>query len=294
MWKKKRVNLAIKDHVLRYAIGQGYSSNATTHLGEEPLPEGVIVDGKIEDPKALLDIVKSLVKREKWTNRTLYFCIPDSFITFREILVPLELERHEIRGYVELEWKDNHPFPFTDPIFDYAPLEEVDGKRRVLLVAYPNSIIHPYKEVFEQANLKPKVADVTAFSLYRLFAHLDKHKREESLLTIQWGFGSIVLAAFYGGIPAFIRSIKHTDDQSDGISSDTLLAIERFMDFYQFSIKEGSQQISRILLIAEDQNVTQIKERLQAQFSIPVDTFEADLQPVKQHFSDVLGLMTKA
>ncbi|WP_407269607.1 type IV pilus biogenesis protein PilM [Radiobacillus sp. PE A8.2] len=311
--QQKRVNIIITDHVIRYMYIKKPSVDGVKDYGEKPLLAGIVEDGKIKDQAAFEKVLKSLVKEKKWNRQPLYFCVPETAVSIREHVVPKGLTKQEIKSYVYMELEENLSFPFKDPIFDFEVIGEAEDKTKILLFAYPRERVNQFVQTFQNAGLKPVVADLSSLSLYRLYYSLNKASQDENLLAVQWGKDAIVLTAFKQLKPVFTRYIKTSSDplrydiltkeyvltENDALVEQyiesQLVTIQRFMDFFQFSVSDSSEPITKLLLAGDFPDMEKIEMFVKERFSISVESmhnnYEALQIPAK--FSDVLGLALK-
>lgn len=318
---KKRVNIVLKDHVIRYMECESTGLQGVTNFGEKFLPLGVIEEGKVKDPTTLELILDELVRDNRWKNKTLYFCVPDASVVIRPQLVSLDLAEEEIKGYLYMQLGDQIHLPFERPVFDFKLLGEKDGQQEILMFAYPEDRVQTFEEVFKEADLKPVVADLSSLSLYRLYYSLDKAKQKDHLLSIQWNVDSIVLTVFHECRPQFIRYMRTSLDgefwqeaedgdsglawigeKSDleGYEQDQLREVERIMSFYRFSVTQGEANVTNILLSGDWPNMEELYEHCKGRFDVPVEWFDLqsqhgqELASLPPRFADVYGLSIKA
>ncbi|WP_186576261.1 type IV pilus biogenesis protein PilM [Aquibacillus kalidii] len=312
----KQVNFVIKDRVVRYVVSSQPTIEGITDYGELVLEPGVMEDGKIIDNKNFQTSLEQLVKNKKWRNASLSFCVPDSFVTIREQLVPKGLSKEETKSYIHMELDASIRLPFQDPVVDFVLTGEEKDQSKILLFAYPKERINEFLKVFHLSGLKPKVADLSSLSLYRLYYKLDLPNENEHLLTIQWCKDATVLTAFKQNKPIFTRHIKSNlnrnswvwDDTKnelvwtgemedlEQVISDQIVTIERFMDFYQYSVMDGTEQITKILLSGDFPNLNQVITAMRERFTLPIESMnkleEAIHHPAR--FAEVIGLAIKA
>ncbi|MDL4841673.1 type IV pilus biogenesis protein PilM [Aquibacillus rhizosphaerae] len=312
----KQVNLIIKDRVLRYMVSKQPSVEGIVDYGEVFLDADIIEDGKLINREAFLKVLETLVKENKWKGKRLAFCVPDSFVTIREQLVPKELTKEEMRSYINMELEESIRLPFSNPVIDFVIVGEENNQSKILLFAYPKDRMADFVQLFDKVGMKPVVADLSALSIYRLYSHLDLSSQNEHLLSIQWGKDANVLTAFNFNKPIFTRYIKSSlnksdwrwsEDESDiywvgeadeleQVRNEQLVTIERFMDFYQYSVMDGNHQITKMLLSGDFPNLPLIKKEIEERYNLPVETMEKQLSgkiDFPSKYVDVLGLAIK-
>lgn len=291
--KKRTISLIIKDHVIRMAETKNVSEIQVQKCEERFLPAGIIKEGKILDDETLITILEECVTDWKLKNRTVSFLVPDQYIVLRKQSIPVDVKEDEIRGYLYMELGSSIHLPFEDPVFDYHLLQTPEtSQKEILLFAAPEEIVKDYTNVLEKAKLKPIAADVSALALYRLYDKLDLNKNDENLLMIQFDLTAVSVSVFENDQPIFIRHLLMDIEQANweyqkaehrgkkvpvysgnftDISQsfkDILAEIEKVMNFYRYSLNQGKQQVTKILLDGDhpmlEDMIVEIKDRLDA------------------------------
>ncbi|MCT2537948.1 pilus assembly protein PilM [Aquibacillus koreensis] len=313
---KKQVNLIIKDRVIRYMVSKSESVEGVMDYGEFYLDTDIIDDGKVANPERFALILEKLVRKKRWKGKQLAFCVPDAFVTIREQLVPKEFTKEEMKSYINMELEESIRLPFSDPVMDFVVIGEENNQSKILLFAYPKERMKEFIDTFIQVGLKPVIADLSSLSVYRLYFQLDLASTEEHLLSVQWGKDAIVLTAFNKNKPVFTRYIKSTLNKNgwkwraedndlywngeveelDQVKEEQLVTIERFMDFYQYSVMDGTNQITKIVLSGDFPELDNIKQEMEERFNLKVETMEQalkDKMKLPSRYLDVLGLAIK-
>nr|WP_268748305.1 pilus assembly protein PilM [Gracilibacillus boraciitolerans] len=222
----------------------------------------VIEEGKIIDRKKLAVTLKNIIEEKKWKGRNLYFIVPDSSVTMRSEQIPASLNKEEAKSYIKLQLEGSIRLPFKNPLIDYHITNKGEEKNDILLFAYPEDRLQPYFEIFTEVTLNPVVADLSFLSTYRVCSELGLSSEEQHLLMIQWNRYDLVLTVFHQNLPIFNRHInfhnmfenyisaenneqilwKQPEDVRQPFIEDQLLTMERFMDFYQYSVRNGGMR----------------------------------------------------
>ncbi|WP_138415521.1 type IV pilus biogenesis protein PilM [Aquibacillus sediminis] len=312
---KKHVNLIIKDQVIRYTVSKQSTVDGIIDYGEKFFTNGVVENGKIVNEKAFTSVLESLVREKKWRHKNVFFCVPDASVSIREQLVPKELAKEEIKDYIHMELEDSIRLPFSNPAIDFEILGEENEQTKILLFAYPKERLQQYLQVFNAVRLKPVVADISSLSLYRLYYQLDRAATKEHLLSVQWDKDSLVLTAFNHHKPMFTRFLKASLDTNswqwsvadnellwsdeamplEGYEQDQFVTIERFMDFYRYSVMQGEQQITKILLSGDYPYLDRVEKSLRERLDIKIEPIAMHEQQLRipAKFADVVGLSIK-
>ncbi|RXT14694.1 type IV pilus biogenesis protein PilM [Ammoniphilus sp. CFH 90114] len=294
---KKRINLVIKDHVIRYLDSRHPDLKAVRAFGEHYLPDGLIREGKIVEMPALVDKLQGCVDEWGIKRRDVQFLVPDSFIVVRKLQIPSDIQSDEVKGYFFMELGSSIHLPFDNPIFDTVILGEKNGKKDVLLFATPENIVKDYSDLLEQVKLHPVVADISPLAIYRLYYQLGLVQQEEHALCIQFDVQTVNISIFHDHKILFMRHLRMDVDwagwkvEKDALGVDNLkwagdidyihnellamiAEIERVMSFYRFSMNQGKSQITRILLNGDHPLLEWIEDQILARMDVPTSSLK--------------------
>lgn len=316
---KKVISLVFNDYSVRMVENHNQTFNGVKRWDEKPLPPDVIMNGKIVDEARLLDFMKQCIFEWGIRKWPIQFFVPNSTVIMRNVQVPADIADEEVNGYFMMELGTTLHLPFQNPVLDVHlfPKEEDEKMRQGILFATPENEIEKYREIFEEAKLEPIAADVPALSLYRYFYESDLAAREENYLFVEFDLTSVNISIFSNHSPEFLRFQTLNLDHADWSYSfttegelkwtfkndievmwaqihDQHLEIERILNFYKFSMNQGSKEISQVVITGDHPYLNNIHERLQGIVDIPVTILpgQADLQMGRQ-FIPALGLSVK-
>ncbi|RFU71576.1 hypothetical protein D0469_00235 [Peribacillus saganii] len=318
--RHQRVHFSIKDRYIRFlATGK----NRTFHFyGQKHLPHGVIVEGQIKDRESLQMILEEIIDHYKLKGSKITFCIPDAFVILRKVLVPLEITEAEIKGYLYMQLGDSIHLPFEDPVLEAVLLGRADEQNEVLLIASKESILRDFTEVFQEASLKPVVADLSILSLYRMYYHLNLADKNEHLLMVHIGLDSMAMSVFYEYKPVLVRHFQlpfsetyyelaesrsgqqyyqwcGPEEEIMGQAQDMTTEIERFMSFYRFNLTRGKHQITKLFITGDHPCMAMLEENISNSFEIEVQSLLKPLFQTKKGinippvYADCIGLALK-
>ena len=318
----KPVDIVINDHSIRYIDMKPGNPPVPHRWGERYLPPGVVKEGKIVDHDTLLVILEECIDIWRIRNRRVRFLAPDPYVTIRKINIPTDVLEDEIEGYLYLEMGATIHLPFDDPVFDFLVLPDQEEKKEILLFAANRQYVMQFSELFSSLKLKPEAADLSSLALYRLYHQYGNKQENEKLLVLQFDLDLVVMSIFENEVPFFMRHMyvqyKETDwDINIGRSGfqklnfigdwDELIQqfdeafkeINKLIDFYQYSLHQGKNEISKILLVGDHPMVEEINVALHDRFGIEVETLVANLvgieknKPVPRSHYLALGLALK-
>ncbi|MFC0187372.1 type IV pilus biogenesis protein PilM [Fictibacillus aquaticus] len=316
LFQKKRINVIIQDHVIRFLDLKQPELLEVRNSGERFLPAGLIQDGRIIDRETLLIILEECVAEWGIKGREVQFLIPDGKLVLRKLRIPADMSPEDIKGYLYMELGSSIHLPFEDPVFDYVLLEDEGEGNEILLFAASENIIQDYSSLLEDAKLKPVVADTSFLALYRLIFLQNLASEDDHMLCMEFDISSVQLSVFHKHKPRFYNHLKmetdmkswnfkyHTTDiaeiewQGDnefmfGMIEDMMLEIDRIIDFYQFSLYEGEQRISKIVLTGEHPELRFVMDRLKSRVNVPVVRLQHQNDSFPSRFDLVFGLGLK-
>ncbi|KAB2338719.1 pilus assembly protein PilM [Cytobacillus depressus] len=290
--KNRVINIIINDYSIRL-VELKQTNPLTIHRWEERyIPFGVVRDGKILDYETLETILEECIVEWKIQKRPVRFIVPDSFIIIRKANIPGDVKDDEINGYLYLELGSSIHLPFEEPVFDTYTLNEAKDKKEILIFAAQEENVFEYMNLLTSVKLVPTAADISSLSLYRLYHRLGLPGQDERLLMIQFDLNMVNLCIFENHFPLFMHHlmIEFDEDQwsiqssrkgiqefrFSGSQNELLFQLEdifkeigKFLDFYRYSINQGKQQISKILLNGDHPYLDLIEKEIVARFEIP-------------------------
>jgi type IV pilus assembly protein PilM len=292
---KRVINLIITDHSIRFLELKNSSIQSVHRWGEHFLPDGIIREGKIVDKITLSMIIEECLGKWKIQKRLVKFLVPDPLVIIRKIRIPKDIKEDEITGYLYLELGTSIHLPFDEPVFDTSILSRDNDSTEILLFAAPEKQVMEYANLLSDLRLKPISAEISPLAIYRLYHHLYMAQTDESLMVVQFDIDRVNISMFENQAPIFMHylpsefnttiwDIKRTaNDQYElkfigdpeeltNIFEEYFKEISKLMDFYRYSIHQGSKSISKILLNGDHPLIEIILSELESRFEVPVQT----------------------
>src|SRR5690625_1303361 len=291
--RSKRVaNIVIDDYVIRMVENNGKDFTSIKNLAEKALPLGTIENGKIVDELQFFDFLKEVVQEWGIKYYHVRFYVPHALIIMREIEIPDDVNRKEIKQYITMEIGNTIHFPFTNPVFDLYQSPQAHMQNKVTVLAAPEEEIIKYTEIFEDAKLKPKAVDVQALGVYRYFIEQQGQiQRDKVYLMLELNITTANISIFHQYKLEFHRyqalNISQDDWQPNGDFpiqwnftgdetrlygeiEDQLNEIDRLMNFYRFSIHQGEKSVTDIVLLGDYPELSGVKNKLEERYDLPV------------------------
>jgi type IV pilus assembly protein PilM len=152
---------------------KGQSSYKLAAFASAELPEGAVQEGRINDPAAIGETIRTLLTEKKIKAKNVATSVPGRETVSRLIRLPSEIPDAELREMVLNQEASLYlPFPREDADVTYQKLGttlDEDGIERteILMVATPKEVTDNYIQVLEYAQLKPDIIEVSSFALIR-------------------------------------------------------------------------------------------------------------------------------
>lgn len=310
---KRVVNLSIDDYAIRMVENNGKDLSSIKITQEKQIPQSIIDRGKIVDELAFFDFMKSLVQQWGVKHRQVRFFAPHDLVIMREIDIP-SVPHDEVNEYITMEIGNTIHFPFKHPVFDIYDLPETETVEKVTVLAAPEEEISKYTEIFADAKLTPIAVEVHGLGTYRYFLS-QQHaiNKDDVYLFFELNMTAVNISIFHKHKLEFLRyhplniansDWKATEDEAglrwtftgdktdlQGEISDQINDIERLMNFYQFSLHQGGQTVTQIVLLGDYPELDDIKSRLQERYETPITLLTNE--EVSSVFIPVLGLALK-
>ncbi|UOQ86160.1 type IV pilus biogenesis protein PilM [Gracilibacillus salinarum] len=315
MLQKKHVHLVFYDRYFRYLVSRRNRLDDIIDYGEVLIKEGLIEDGKLVDEKGFQNYLEKIVKQKKWKHAHVSLSVSDAFVSIRRHQVPNGLKKEEINAVLHREAQEVLRLPFQQPIITFDIIRNYETTVELLVFAYPKDVLQAFLNVFAAIHLKPIIADISSLALWRLYQEvLPDTNYEQDTLLMQWTKTGLVLAAFENGLLVFSRHVqlpvenrlwswsfereqlKWTGDEEElqALIDTHLVTMERFNDFYRYSVQKGNKGIEKIVLAGDFPYMDQARTALTSFSSLPVDALQNYLPgTIPRGSSDLAGLVIR-
>ncbi|MFP3982247.1 MAG: type IV pilus assembly protein PilM [Desulfurivibrionaceae bacterium] len=182
--------------------GKGLKLNK---LGSAVLPEGVVVDGEVQDPEAVTAIIINLFKNLKIKNKKVGFSISGYSVILKRINLTLASDQ-DLDSHIYSEAEQYIPFDVSEVYLDYQDISNTStrkGQTDVMLVAARKEVVDAYLDILRNAGLKTALVDVDAFALENSYE--TNCASENNVLLVDIGASTINLNVVSGGSSLYAR-----------------------------------------------------------------------------------------
>jgi Tfp pilus assembly PilM family ATPase len=152
--KKRALGLDITDRMFVYTQLEGEGRDAKLlSYGRKNIPEGAVVDGRVQDDGAVLPLLRAIKKETK--QKSVYVSLPDALGSFFKIKIP-KVSTGDIKDHIEIKLKEMVLFSFDEMVLDYKVTRDTDseGKLEVEVIVVPEDIGYVYKKLLMQAGFE--------------------------------------------------------------------------------------------------------------------------------------------
>lgn len=237
------------------------------------LPSGVIVENQIEDAEALQRLLQEWAVRENLKGKSVTLSIPPSRILIRTMSVP-NTSIKQLAQLVELEVETGMHLPFENPVYDYMITSADEEQTQLLVFAAPSQLVKDYMAPLQEAGIRIAAVEFSATSLAKAVVQAQGAEFGNAML-LQLNAGLLDIYMFRGGYPVFMRTINFAMNNEiyggEGSSvqlsaqevADITPEISRMLNFYQYSLHDGSVRIEEIVVTGSHQERALLVAELQ-------------------------------
>ena len=188
--------------------GRGYRVES---YGVQALPTGSVVEKNISDEGAVADAIRQVVSRSKCKLKDAAVAVAGSAVITKLIEMPAGLDEDALESQITIEADQYIPFPLDEVSIDF----EIQGEAKdnpdqmeVLLAACRRENVELRASVLEDAGLHPKVVDVEAYTIERVFpliAEQWEDQQEQVVAIVDIGATMTTLSVLADGNTIYTR-----------------------------------------------------------------------------------------
>jgi type IV pilus assembly protein PilM len=159
--------LNISDHSIRVLELIHGPKTKLGRFGSEPIPEGVIKNGTINNREALKEVLRSVKK--KYDISFVRSSLPEEKAYSFKLQIPNSLDEDQIRSNIEFKLEDSVPLSVKESLFDYNIIPESSTKNHVGVgvSVLPQKVVADHTDLLHEAGLIPISFEVEAESIAR-------------------------------------------------------------------------------------------------------------------------------
>ncbi|MGE5844178.1 MAG: type IV pilus biogenesis protein PilM [Syntrophaceae bacterium] len=207
--KKQIAGLDIGSSSIKVAeIAEGPEGYVLQNYASVPLAKGIVTDGLIVNPNALVERTKELLKISRCKSRTIVTSLSGYSVIAKKISFP-SMDEESLRELISDEIEKYLPFgDMKDVNFDFhilGPSEMGPGQMEVFLVAAKKDVVQSYIETLRKAGLDVVIMDVDSFALETMYEENYDYGHDDVCILVNIGASMTNINVVKGGASIFIR-----------------------------------------------------------------------------------------
>ena len=127
--------------------------NIPNFFEEQRISPGIVSQGGIEKPGALVEVLTALQK--KYDMNFIRASLPEEKAYLFNTTVPNSRDKEQIYNSIEFKLEEHVPIPSGESVFDYDVIQEKGDTIDVSVTVFPKTVIENYYKVFKEAGLTP-------------------------------------------------------------------------------------------------------------------------------------------
>lgn len=200
--------------------GKGYE---LLNYGMIMLPPDTLVDGEIDNPDAVVEALRSLIKSEKIKNKNIVLGLSGSSVIIKKISVPI-MSEDELAEMIREEAEQYIPFDIEEVNLDFqivtsegdipdekmesaAEDDEEEKQMDVLIVAARKDTIQVLIDVAKEVGLKVAVVDLSVFALENAFEINNELEMDASIALVNIGASMTNVNILENGVTAYSKDL---------------------------------------------------------------------------------------
>ncbi|PIZ99804.1 MAG: hypothetical protein COX77_00425 [Candidatus Komeilibacteria bacterium CG_4_10_14_0_2_um_filter_37_10] len=157
------------------------------------LDKGVIVNGVIKNPNALIKAIKKVLNTAKpkpITAKTCLLSIPENRMFTNIFSVPATLKEDEIEQYLLMQAEGIIPFSKDSMYSDYRVVENAVQEKKVLYVAAPRQLVEDILAILKSLSINVQVIELESLALARCLLPVFGNNKSATMIVDIGGYFS--------------------------------------------------------------------------------------------------------
>jgi type IV pilus assembly protein PilM len=197
--------------------------------------------------------------------------LPNDQWLLRYVSLPA-MSKKQLNQAVSLELNETIHLPFDDPVFDVVPvpslIDDETSKQAACAVITSREMTERLVRLVTQAGLVVRAIDVNPLALQRVFSS-SFGSETDSYAILHLESQAVAISIFIGEDMYFHRSLDSRLLQSTGVDigmvmnvPDIALEARRVLEFFQFSMTNGTKQIRDVYVHSEQNDAELLIQEL--------------------------------
>ena len=203
----RAAGIDISDASIKWLVLEPYQGSYRIETyGEEPLAEGIVENGIIQDVQRLGSALTE-VKKQLRGIRYAHAALPEEAAYVFEMHVPEGAAREEVLHMIEFEFEGRVPITPSAAVFDFDVIQKHDGEGEDIGVAvFPRELAESYVAAFNAAGIGLLSLEIEARSIARTVS--SGAADEPITLLVDFGRARTGFAVLKRGIPIFTSTVE--------------------------------------------------------------------------------------
>ncbi|MBU1144056.1 MAG: hypothetical protein KKH92_10500 [Firmicutes bacterium] len=217
-----------------------------SRYGYTKLDSGIIENGYIKEPEALLNTMHQLFKQNEIKPRKITHIIHDQNVLIRDIkIIKEQLGKRSIDEYIKEQQGKTLLLPFNDSTISHIIRYENEIEIRVIAIIVDSNLLHDYNDVFDRLRAKEVRFEVSCLPLYEQYLEKGGLNASNSMLvSIYEGMFSLQIVEEHIPIFNLIEEIDGGLEEYDMIIENF---VERIANYYKYNLRKGKAEIQSLI-----------------------------------------------
>jgi len=234
-----------------------------SRFGHVKLDTGIIENGYIKEPEALLNVMQQLFKQNEIKPRKITHIIHDQNVLVRDIKISKEqLGKRSVDDYIKEQQGKTLLLPYNESTISHIVRYENDVEIRVIAIIIDSNLLHDYNDIFDRLKAKEVKFEISSLPLYEQYLEKSGLKASNSMLvSIYEGMFSLQIVEEHIPIFNLIEEIDGGLEEYDMIIENF---VERIANYYKYNMRKGKTEIQNVIFFNfnPDLSVFQLQQGL--------------------------------
>lgn len=195
----------ISDSSIKWLTLEGDAPNFTiASWGDQPLREGVVVGGAVQDVHGLAAAIKEIVPHVKAS--AVHAALPEEAAYVFSMHAPPGSDNKAIMAMIEFELDGRVPIAPSAAVYDFNVIEETQEATEIGVGVYPKEFSENYASAFDEAGIELLSLETEARSIARAVSSREAH--EPITLLVDFGRARTGFTVVKRGIPIFTSTVE--------------------------------------------------------------------------------------
>lgn len=196
----------ISDTAVKWIVLEpGVNGKRVRSFGQEPLPDGTVVNGIVKDVTAFAQALSEM-KKKMGGVECAHAALPEEAAYIFSMHVPENSSREQILSMIEFELEGRVPIAPSAALYDFDSITKHDGVgEEIGVVVFPRDLAASYAEAFALAKVRLLSLEVEANSIARA---VSSGPSEPITLLVDFGRLRTAFAVLERGKPIFTSTVE--------------------------------------------------------------------------------------